>query len=525
MGIYIDKGNEGFRRIRNSEYVDKSGLIAIVNKTLFTEQMFTCVTRCRRFGKSMAAKMLAAYYDRSCDSRSLFADLQIAGDPTFEEHLNKYPVIYLDITDFTDLYNDEDIVRHIEQELLADISNAYPCIPVEQSDSLMKYLLRVVDKTKVPFVFIVDEWDAICRMHEPGTKAMDEYVGWLRRMFKSVQAVSAFAGVYMTGILPIKKYKTESALNNFEEYSMVSPGNLASFFGFTKEEVQSLAEGHQMDFDELEKWYDGYQIGPQPSMFNPNSVMTALRKQWCDSYWGKTGATDAVAGYINMNFDGLKDYIISMLAGERCKVDPKGFKNDLSLINSRDDVLTVLIHLGYLSFDRRTKECFIPNMEVMGEMENAIKDVKWEHVINALQQSERLLEATLRGDEKTVATLVEAAHTENTSIIKYSDENSMACVLAIAYYYAHGDYIFHREFQTGKGFADLVLLPRKNVTTPAIIAELKYSHAVDTAIDQIKARNYPAKVSEYTGDILLVGISYDKEHKTHQCKIEKYCRI
>jgi len=469
----------------------------------------------------MAAKMLAAYYDRSCDSRSLFADLQIASDPSFEEHLNKYPVVYLDMTDFTAPSGDEGIVRHLERELLTDISRSFPDLPTEPEDNLIKYLLRVVGQTKVPFIFIIDEWDAILRENKPGSDEADEYVGWLRRMFKSVLAVDAFAGVYMTGILPIKKYKTQSAMNNFLECSMVEPGNMAPFFGFTKEEVQALAAEHGMDYDELAKWYDGYQIGPQPSMFNPYSVMQAVDIGRCRSFWASTGAFDAIAGYIKMDFDGLKEDIIEMLAGGRAKVDPTGFRNDLSEVKSRDDVLTVLIHLGYLSYDWQRSECFIPNREVAGEMVNAIKSVRWTTIANALQQSERLLEATLRGDEQLVARMVADAHRDNTSLIKYSDENSMASVLAIAYYYAHGDYIFHREFQTGLGFADLVMMPRKNTTTPAIIVELKYDDTVDTAIDQIHRRQYPAKVAEYTGDILLVAISYDRKTKEHQCRIER----
>lgn len=522
MGIYINKGNVAFRRIRNSEYVDKSGLIAVVNRTLFTERSFTCVTRCRRFGKSMAAKMLAAYYDHSCDSRQLFADLAIANDPTFEEHLNKYPVIYLDMTDFTGSVSNDNIVQLIEQELLTDISKAFPDIAAKEDDTLMKYLLRVVDHTNVPFIFIIDEWDTICRENQPGSRAMDEYVGWLRRMFKSVQAVTAFAGVYMTGILPIKKFRTESAMNNFQEYSMVSPGEMASFFGFTREEVQALAVKHEMDFYELEKWYDGYQIGQQPSMFNPNSVMQALGKHWCESYWGKTGAADAVADYISRNFDGLKDDILSMLAGERCHVEPIGFRNDLSEINTRDDVLTVLIHLGYLAYDRRTKDCYVPNLEVSDELKNAVRETGWTEVAKALEQSRQLLDATLRCDARLVAHMVQEAHIVNASIIKYSDENSMSCVLAIAYYYAHGDYIFHREYQTGTGFADLVMIPRKNVCKPAIIVELKYNDTAGTAIDQIHQRQYPQKVAEYTGDILLVAVSYDRKTKEHQCQIETW---
>jgi len=520
MGIFINKGNSGFRQTRKSEYIDKSGLIGVVNQTLFTRQKFTCVTRCRRFGKSMAAEMLAAYYDHSCDSRPLFTDLQIAGNPTFEEHLNKYPVIYLDMTTFITSFGDEQIVAHMQEELISDIQKAYPQVAYENGEHMMKYLQRINIETGEHFIFIIDEWDAICREFGSKPQVMDEYLNLLRRMFKDVSGMDVFAGVYMTGILPIKKFKTQSALNNFEEYSMVSPGDMAPFFGFTKEEVRMLADKHGMDFDELEKWYDGYQIGPQPSMFNPNSVMQAIRKQWCDSYWSKTGATDAISGYINMNYDGLKDDIIRMIAGERCKVNPNGFKNDLSQVNNRDDVLTVLIHLGYLSYDRVKRECRIPNLEVLGEMENAINDVKWVHVGKTLQESEQLLEDTLAGNAEAVARGDDAAHSENTSILSYNDENSMACVLSIAYYFAHGDYIFHREYASGKGYADLVLIPRKNVDSPAIVIELKYGHSADEAMAQIKERRYWEKVSDYSGDVLLVGISYDREAKTHECIIK-----
>ena len=351
-------------------------------------------------------------------------------------------------------------------------------------------------------------------------------------MFKGSDGVKVFAGVYMTGILPVKKYKTESALNNFTEYSMVMPRNMAGYFGFTKSEVEMLAAKHHFSFDDLVKWYDGYQIGAEHSIFNPNSVMQALYSDWCESYWASTGAYDAVAGYINMNYEGLKDDIIKMLAGGRAKVDPAGFQNDLSLIRTKDDVLTVLIHLGYLSYDRTCQECYIPNKEVAGEMVNAVKSNKWEPVIKALEQSERLLQATLDGDEEAVARGVDAAHDErlrvgehssgmHTSILSYNDENSLACVLSIAYYYAKNDYIMHRELASGKGFADIVLIPRKDVDLPAIVLELKYNKDADTAISQIKRKQYPAKIAEYTNNLLLVGINYDKQQKKHECRIEQ----
>ena len=521
MGTYINVGNAGFQSARNGEYVDKSPLIAVVNSTLFSERQFSCVSRCRRFGKSMAAKMLYAYYDHSCDSRSLFADLAIAGDPTFEQHLNKYAAIYLDMTNFVSMYKTDDIVDRIDAALLEDVSKAYQDVPVQENDRLMDYLLRVSIEKGERFVFIIDEWDAICREFAPGTNAMDTYVGWLRRMFKSQDAFRVFAGAYMTGILPIKKYKTESAMNNFIEYSMVTPRNMASYFGFTKDEVRALAEKHGMDFCEMEKWYDGYQIGGQPSMFNPNSVMMAIYSDWCESYWGKTGSYDTVAHYIQMNYEGLKDDIILMLAGGRCKVNPTKFQNDMSVIESKDDVLTVLIHLGYLSYDRTKSECYIPNKEVAGEMVNAVEDNNWTNVVKALQASEQLLQATLDGEEEAVARGVDAAHDENTSILSYNNENSLACVLSIAYYYAKNDYVMHRELPTGKGFADIVLIPRKNVESPAIVLELKYDKDADSAINQILRKQYPERVAQYAGELLLVGINYDKKVKNHECKIIK----
>ncbi|MCR4918741.1 MAG: ATP-binding protein [Prevotella sp.] len=531
MGTYINKGNFAFQGTRNSEYVDKSELIAIVNKTLLTRQRYSCVSRSRRFGKSMAAEMLCAYYDKSCDSRHLFQDLKIASHPSFEQHLNKYPVIYVDMTNFvTDAC--DDIVDWLDNALVSDIIKAYPQVPTEGTRKLMDYLMRVNDATTDQFIFIIDEWDAICREYASKPEVVDRYVGWLRRMFKSVDGFKVFAGVYLTGILPIKKYSTQSAMNrsaqrdaclskNFQEYSMVEPRSMAPYFGFTKDEVKSLAEKHGMDFSELEKWYDGYQIGDDQHIFNPNSVMQAIDTRRCRSFWASTGAFDTAAHYISMNFEGLKDDIVKMLAGGRCSVDPTGFQNDLSVIHFKDDVLTVLIHLGYLSYDWKANECYIPNHEVAGEMVNAVRKNNWTQVYHAIEKSANLLEATLRGDEEAVARGIDAAHDENTSILSYNDENSMACVLAIAYYAARDKYIVHREYASGKGFADLVLIPRKHVDSPAVIVELKYNKDADTAISQILHKQYPAKVAEYADNLLLVGISYDKESKRHECKIEK----
>jgi hypothetical protein len=447
--------------------------------------------------------------------------LEIVRDPQFEQHLNKYPVIYLDMTDFVTRFKDESIVRQIDTRIAEDVRQAFPDVKVMEGDDLMDTLVRIYGDRSQKFIFIIDEWDAICREFRTGTTEMDNYVNWLRRMFKSVNASTVFAAVYMTGILPIKKYKTESALNNFTEYSMVDPIDMGIFFGFTKGEVKVLSEKYGMSFEEMAQWYDGYQIGDEPSMFNPNSVMMAIRSRRCRSFWASTGAYSSVANYIRLNFDGLKDNVLRLLAGERVKVNTTKFQNDISIIQSKDDVLTVLIHLGYLSYSWQKSECYIPNKEVAGEMVNAIEDNNWTEVIKALNASEGLLQATLDGDEEAVARGMDAAHNENTSILSYNNENSLACVLSLAYYNARNEYIFHRELATGRGFADLVLIPRKHVDSPAIVLELKYNQDADTAIDQILRKQYPAKVAEYTGELLLVGINYDKQQKTHQCRIVK----
>ena len=522
MGTYINKGNSDFRDIVTHEYVDKTQLIPLINATLNSESRYSCVTRCRRFGKSMAARMLSAYYDKSCDSRELFHGLKAEQDSSFETYLNKYYVIRIDMTDFTTKYRGEkDIVRRIQESVMDDAKDVFPDIKVREGDDLMDILFRISESTGERFVIIIDEWDAILREMGTDDRIVTSYVDLLRRLFKGNSSNIVFAGAYLTGILPIKKYNTESALNNFCEYSMIDPAFMASCFGFTEDEVNTLAKKHDASMENLKMWYDGYRIGKESHMFNPYSVVKALQRGTCKSYWTTTGAYDSVKTYIQMNFEGLKDDIIRMLAGERVYVNTTKFINDMNVIRSKHDVLTVLIHLGYLAYDDDTKRCYVPNKEVSDELLNAVEDTSWSRLADSLTASQELLDATIAGNVQAVAHAIDLAHDENTSILAYNDENSLACVLSIAYIWAKNEYIIHREYATGKGYADLVMIPRRNVDKPALVVELKFNHTADTAIDQIKRKEYPAKIAEYTGCILLVGISYDKEKKLHTCKIER----
>ena len=470
----------------------------------------------------MAAQMLCAYYAKSCDSRELFRGLEIESHPTFEEHLNKYPVIYVDMTDFMTRYRGrQDVVDIIQQTLIKDIATMYGDVEVLDDDDLMAYLLRIAERTGERFVIIIDEWDAICREYSDASGTMNAYVDFLRRMFKSEKALRVFACAYLTGILPIKKYKTESALNNFWEYSMIDPEPLSKFFGFTRDEVKSLCSKHGMVYEELEKWYDGYNIGTEPSMFNPSSVVKALAKKRCSNYWATTGAFDSVTRYIQMDFDGLQGDIVTMLAGGSCPVNTTSFQNDPAIINNKNDVFTVLIHLGYLAYNREERRCFVPNIEVAGELENAIAANNWRHVVDTLNDSEELLEHLLSGEADKVAEGIDAAHERNTSILKYNDENALACVINLALYTARNKYKIIREMPAGRGFADMVFIPWPNVNLPAIVVELKWKQSAQTALDQIRERHYPESMRDYTGELILCGVNYDKETKEHTCVIER----
>ncbi len=327
----------------------------------------------------------------------------------------------------------------------------------------------------------------------------------------------------MTGILPIKKYGTESALTDFQEYTMTEPDTLVRYVGFTEAEVQSLCMKYDVDFEEMKRWYDGYSFKNLPSVYSPNSVMSAVRRKSFRNYWTKSETYESLKDYISMNMNGLKDSIISLLGGESIKVETNRFQNDMTSLKSKDDVLTLLIHLGYLAFNETTSEVYIPNLEIAGAFQNAVEGDGWHEIEQALARSEQLLSATLRGDCEAVAEALELAHESSTSVLKYNDENSLSCAITLAYYTAQNDYEIVREFPSGKGFADLAFIPRKNVDKPAMIIELKYDKTADSALRQIKEKRYGGKLKGFSGRLLLVGVNYDKNSgdKKHTCVIEE----
>ena len=521
MGIYLNPDNKGFRQaIRSEIYVDKTGMIKYTNKCLNTEQKYICVSRPRRFGKSMALKMLAAYYSRGCDSAELFQGYAIKRDKTFLEHLNQYDVIFLNMQQFLIRAKNQEVTEYLERVVIAEIRKAYGELFPEEETILAAVLEQIYAETGKEFVFLIDEWDCVMRERQESEELQKQYLDFLRNLLKD-QSYVALA--YMTGILPVKKYGVHSALNMFTEYSMTDQYALEEYTGFTEREVKELCARFNMDFVETGSWYDGYMLTEFRHVYNPKSVVEAMRRHKFSNYWTSTETYDALKPYMEMNFDGLRSDIVRMLGGECIKVNTLSFQNDMRNFRTKDDVLTLLIHLGYLAYDSENEEAFIPNKEIIREFENAMSVGGWQEVMRVLKASERLLEDTLNGDGQRVAEALDKAHTEVASILTYNDENSLSCAIGLAYYSARKDYRLIREFPTGRGFADVVFLPLPHTDKPALVVELKYDKTVETAMKQIKDRHYTQALERYCGEILLVGINYNKENanKPHTCAIEK----
>ena len=528
MGRFVNPDNSAFQAALNSRiYVDKTGLIVCMNEVLDSTDAYICNSRPRRFGKSYAANMLAAYYSKGAESEKMFSDLEIGQSEDFKKHLNKYDVIHIDVQWF--LINCEDadnVVPYITRVVLDELREVYPEILRQEVVSLPDALSLVKDKTGRKFIIIIDEWDVLIRDESANKKVQDEYIRFLRGMFKGTEPTKYIQLAYLTGILPIKKEKTQSALNNFREYSMLNAGCLASYIGFTEDEVKALCETYKKDFTEVKRWYDGYQLGKY-HVYNPNAVVNLMADGNFQSYWSGTASYDSIVPLINMDCDGLKTAIIEMVSGASVEVDVGSFQNDVENIVNKDDVLTYLIHMGYLAYSSVNRMAFVPNEEIRQELIRATKRKEWNEMLKFQQESEDLLDATLDMDGEIVAAQIEKIHEEYVSAIQYNNENSLSSVLALAYLSAM-QYYFKpvREFPTGRGFADFVFIPKTEYRNdyPALVVELKWNKSAVSALQQIKDKKYPDSIQKYAGNVLLVGINYSKKEKKHECMIEEYLK-
>ena len=525
MSLYLNPNAEAFLLNKNKKiYVDKSLLINELNELIGFDDNFVCLSRPRRFGKSMAGNMISAYYSKGCDTREVFSQMKLGQVAEFDKYLNKFNVIKLDLNG----WYQRAIQRNRKDLLLADIHEAlanefkefFSSLSFRDCETLDQYILNVYAETGEKFVIIIDEYDVLVREQVPQS-LFDSYLSFLNGLFKDTAIRPAIALAYITGIIPIVRDKVQSKLNEFTEYTMLNSGRLSGHVGFTCEEVEALCDEYGMDKAECARWYDGYRLTETIDIYNPLAVVSAVRNQEFESYWSATGSFEALKDYIMMDFNGIKQDVIKMISGESVPVNVKKFQNTLQSITNKDNAFTYLIHLGYLSYNRKEQTCRIPNEEVRQEWVNSIDDEEnYASIMELIKTSKKLLDATIAGNEEAVAKALDAAHTEVTNPLTYNDEHCFQSAICLAYFYANTRYTLFKELPTGKGYADLVLIPYlPNI--PAMVIELKHNKSAGSALQQIKDKNYCQALNNYKGDLLFVGISYDEKTKEHRCKIER----
>ena len=525
--MFVNVDNVSFQMEKNGDYVDKSEIISLINRFINGQKRFICVTRPRRFGKSVTLDMLNAYYSKGCDSKELFSDLKISSLPVFDKHLNQHDVIYLDMMEFAD--NEENGNKYLENlntEVVSELKETYP----ERLEKDKSYSLpEAISSLKKRFVFIIDEWDFVFRQYPDNKKLQEDFIDLLRALFKDRSRQSLAELVYMTGILPIARYNTQSALNNFSEYTILNPGMYAKYYGFTEDEVKTLCEKYQLDFETTKFWYDGYKVGGY-ELYNPNSIIELINHGTFESYWSNTSAYGLVKEAINLNFEGLKDDIIKLCSGDTISIPLPEIKSyntaDLNFKN-KVAIYIYLVHLGYLGCNLEEGTIYVPNEETRLELLNSVKENHWPQYEGALKLSEQVVAATYNKDAETVATLLSKIHEDKVPALEYNNESALRYVVLMAYLATESYYLAPlNEFPTGKGFADIVYLPisANSKRKPALIIELKKDSSAKVALEQIKERDYVSRVKEYTDNILLIGINYDSKTKQHSCTIEEYSK-
>ena len=524
MGIYINPGNENFKETLSGKiYVDKTMMISVLNELMLTGEKYICISRPRRFGKTIAGNMISAYYSKGCDSKELFAPYKIANDDSFSKNLNKFNVIKLDVnSEYRNVIDKDNLIIRLTKNIRDEMQELYSEIIFDESDSIADCILKVFARTSVPFVIIFDEYDVLVR-ENVSDSLFAQYLDLLNGLFKSDTLRPAIALAYLTGILPIVRDKVQSKLNNFDEYTMLDADNLSEFVGFTSAEVKALCDKYNIDFEECKRWYDGYsQHGFE--IYNPESVVKSIRKKDFSNYWSKTSSYEVISDRIRQNFEGTKEDVVQMLSGESVDVNVTRYLNTMTSFGTRGDLFTYLIHLGYLAYNREEKKCHIPNREVRQEWFNAIEtDSEYKLTNKIIQSSRILLDETLQKNSDSVAKALDISHIHVTSNRSYNNEDALQSAIYLSYIYALNKYTVVKEMTTGKGFADVVFIPFVQ-NLPAIIIELKRNGSAETALNQIKEKQYFDSLCAYSGKLLFVGINYDENSKTHTCKIEEFVK-
>jgi len=519
MTYFINKKiiNNSFTKAANDEYfVDKSELIEKINKLIGSSSQFLCITRPRRFGKTINAMMLESYYSKNANFKHIFDNLKISKSDTYEKHLNKHNVVYLNFSNpLNKSENYNEFIDGFYNQIVNDLEELYK-VNIDRNITLGKIFEDISSQTGEGFIFIIDEWDFIFNNNLFSKEERDKYLLFLKDLLKDRPYVEL---CYMTGVIPIAKHSTGSALNMFDECTFLNDIEYYSFYGFTTEEVENLCKKQdKLSMDELREWYDGYKI-QGIDLYNPRSVVYALRKGFCQSYWTSTGPMDEIMYFINNNVTDVKKDIISMISGEPVYIQLEGYGTENLSLETRDEILSAMSVYGLLSYHDETLE--IPNKELLLKFSRSLRDKNLQEISKLLSRSFDLLRATINQDTETMAEIIQYTHDIYTSIIKYNDENSLSCIITIAYISAIENYHIVREMPAGIGFADFIFFP-KDISKPSFIIELKRNSTSEEALKQIFEKRYDLALKDYTGLKLAIGISYDSNLKKHSITIKTF---
>lgn len=533
MGQFLNNKEpyDKYRTVKNGPYfVDKSEILEELIPALQQEQRFFCITRPRRFGKTIMANMIAAFFENT-EEESLFDDLYISRYKHYKEQAGRHDVIYIDFSEMPrGCRNYQEYILRIQDGLIRDIEEAYPELEIKSDAAVWDILSHVFDKTGDKFVFVMDEWDAVFHMSFITERDRENFLLFLKLLLKGKSYVEL---AYMTGVLPIAKYSDGSELNMFLEYNMATRIRFSEYFGFSDEEVDKLYEKYlqntkkpQIDREGLREWYDGYHTASGQRLYNPRSVVCALSDNQLSNYWVSSGKYDSVFSYVKNNIDDVQEDLVLMFAGEKIPSGIEEYAATAQQLDTKEEIYSAMVVYGLLTYDNGC--VFIPNKELQGSYASMMKKEKSLGYIYRLANiSNKMLQATLNKDTDTMAEILQYAHNTETPILSYNNEVELSAIVNLVYLSARDFYRIEREDKAGKGFVDFIFYPVR-YEDKGIILELKVDQTPEEAIKQIKEKDYILRFKGKLGEhrqcpqnILAVGISYDKITKKHTCKIEE----
>ncbi len=515
--------------IKDPYFVDKSELIGELIPLLGRRNRYVCITRPRRFGKTVMANMIGAFFEKTQD-KNLFDGLAVSRNKMYTQYLNKYDVVYIDFSRGPELCTSyQAYITRIIDGLKKDFRDEFPEVEADNAKAIWDILQEINEKTNKTFIFVMDEWDAVFHMHFVKEEDRKEYLLFLKYLLKD-QPYVEFA--YMTGVLPITKYSSGSELNMFTEYNMVEAEKFGSYFGFCDEEVdrlyqiyQELTETPRFSREDLRLWYDGYYTAVGKRLYNPRSIVLALTDNQLRNYWTSSGPYDEIFYYIRNNVEAVRDDLVLMAAGERVTADIGQYAANSMEIGSREQIYSAMVVYGLLTY--ADGKVFIPNKELMTQFnEMLLSKDSLGYVYQLARKSEQMLQATLSGNTKVMEEILQFAHDSEAPILSYNNETELSAVVNLCYLAARNRYRVEREEKAGKGYVDFIFYPERR-DGDCLILELKVDNTPEDAIKQIKDKKYALRfqgklgeAQKYTGRILAVGIGYSRKTKKHCCKVE-----